>query len=165
MKKILLPLIFSILIFMPLVGAESIKSCLDTDTLQVNTTTTIWVDANETQINTTEEVYCRYGCADNQCTPGTVLNTITFPLFFVLFAFFVVFARIFENPLFGTVAASISLILGILLIGQGISFSETILSNMYTVGIGTIFLALSVYIGVATWLDRLYHRESISSGE
>lgn len=152
-------LLVSMLLVTP-VFALTIKDCLNSSILQVNMTTTIWVNSNETNISTTEEVYCPYGCDNDECKLGTVLNTITLPLFFIFFAFFIILTKFSDNnPLFGTIASTISLILGVLLIGQGITISETILANIYIQGFGTIFLVLGIYVLLAVWVRHIPGRE------
>jgi len=88
LKKII---VLMVLMLIPFGVADTLKSCLDTNTLNVTKDKSLIIDGNITTFQVMEEIYCPYGCINNECIStksGMPIEIYVF-LFLLSFGLFV----------------------------------------------------------------------------
>jgi len=148
-------MILIICFFIPLVKADStIKTCLDSDTLEVNTTITVYENDVPKEIKVNENVFCEYGCLNNDCNSGSILNKFTFPIFFFIALIFSGIGIWLNKWFFGFVGGNLFLILGLILIVDGIIIDVVPIQNNFINGMGIIILLVGLYLTLISILGR-----------
>lgn len=145
-------MIMLLAIILPKAFAGVGKICIDNSTLEVNTTYEVKIDGNISTVETSKRVSCIYGCENSQCKEGSMLNKMTFPIFTGISILFVLLGILFNKWFFGFAGGSLLIVTGLILAVQGISFSETVTSNVLTQGIGVGVMLIAIYVTVLAGL-------------
>jgi hypothetical protein len=134
------------------------KICIDNSTLEVNTTYETAIDGNVSQIEISKRVSCIYGCSDNGCNEGSMLNKTTFPIFLGISGLFVAGGIILNRWLFGFGGGSLLIITGLILTVQGLSLSEPVTQNLLTNGFGITMMLIGLWITAMSVMNRDYSK-------
>lgn len=97
MKKIILTTM--ILLLLSTVYAETIKTCIDSDTLQIITNKTITTDGVDEIITVTETVNCPNGCGNGKCKPTNLNMTVPIYIFIAIFGISLMMISFFKSDI------------------------------------------------------------------
>jgi len=135
-----------VLLLSPAFSLAIDKVCIDNQTLQINTTYYIDTDTNSTAINVSKVVPCPFGCENSDCKTASILNVPLFSIFLGLSIILMIIGyRWFLDPLV-IIGGMFLILIGVVLITQGVVVESILYKNTLTQGIGYSFIALSIYI-------------------
>lgn len=154
---IILFFILLALSFFTPIFAQTRKTCVDNETLQINTSKTIIIKENDTETTKEETIienlYCPGGCENDNCKPLTVYSDYIFNLpTYSIFLGFSLLMYLISNkyPTLNLISSLLLLVLSVYVLLYGIQFNELIYRNNLTITLGIIGIGISLYMMIAT---------------
>jgi len=165
MKKIAL-LFLLCLLFSNIGHAEITQVCVDTKTLEKNTTLLIDYNNTATPFTITRNITCPFGCknATNphdqaQCEFATAMTVELFAILFVIMVFLTILAMKYKNILFYFGSGFLMFIIGAVMLWAGLEIGGTIYNNYVINGIGLFLVGIALYMFVKVAMDSVNIRK------
>ena len=141
LKKIMMV----ILLVIPLCMADTVTTCLNSNTMQRNTTKQLIIDSNVTDIFVNENVTCQYGCSNSQCQEASILNITMFSVIFGGGLIMMLISAWSGNDTFGLIGGLMLMLLGTYLAAQGIVVNSILQKNILVRMIGLALISVGLY--------------------
>lgn len=134
-----------LLFLIPIGMSDTIRNCIDTDTMNITKDKKLIVDGNTTTFQVVEEVYCPYGCENNNCKEASVLNMTMFSILFGGSLVMMLISAISGNDTFGLIGALIIMLLGVYLAVEGLVIDDILHKNTLIRMVGLALILIGLY--------------------
>jgi hypothetical protein len=127
------------------VYADSSQECLNSSTLSVNAD--IILDGTPMSFN--ENVTCPYGCQNDDCSAGSMLNEVTLVIICSLFALMLLIGYKYKLPPSVMIAGIFMIILATLLMLEGVVIAGTLYTyadSSYVIYLAIMFICIGIYV-------------------
>jgi len=146
-------MILLVLLLIPTVLGLTNSVCKDTNTLEVNSTGILWIDGDEIPINKTEDKYCLYGCANNQCQPASLMSGGLFISMGLISAVLLVVGVLSKNKFFALIAGMIILVIGIYITAEGLVVDGILYEETVIRVIGIVLMIFAIFLFYSFAID------------
>jgi hypothetical protein len=127
-------------------ASASFSMCVDNNTLQRNTSITIYQNESEIPLSFSENITCQYGCdvTNSECFTGSSFNILVFTVLSML-GLFLMFGR--PDPIINIIGSLIVIVTGTFVIIYGLNFNIIVLEAQNTMSylLGIVFIGLGIY--------------------